>query len=311
MGGGAGGGARGGEFGWGEEGAVPTDPPANAGGSGRGGRARGGSRAPPRFPGRGGASPADRAEAEEAEFVGRGQRCGRGGDRGRSVPCPAGGSSPPEAGQGFPPGEREREPDRPFTRSMARLDVTERFAGVRLPGHLHTPESLARARAFQFRPSDALLVTYPKSGEGCAGRAGVGGGARRPARAQPRGDGCAPRWLRPLKRRPARRSPAGPAGLGWAGALRVAGGRRAGEAHGQAPPGGARRRAPPREGERGPLGRAQLWAAGRKAEQRSPGGLCGGGAAPWKRSGSPANPPPPPLSSRGSSPLTPCRGPSV
>ncbi|XP_061449799.1 sulfotransferase 2B1-like isoform X1 [Rhineura floridana] len=47
---------------------------------------------------------------------------------------------------------------------MYRLDVTETFAGLSLPGHLHTQESLNFASTFQFCGSDVLLVTYPKSG---------------------------------------------------------------------------------------------------------------------------------------------------
>ncbi|XP_048371235.1 sulfotransferase 2B1-like [Sphaerodactylus townsendi] len=47
---------------------------------------------------------------------------------------------------------------------MARLDQTETFAGLALPAHLHTQESLRAAAAFPFRPSDVLLATYPKSG---------------------------------------------------------------------------------------------------------------------------------------------------
>ncbi|NXJ89543.1 ST2B1 Sulfotransferase, partial [Corythaixoides concolor] len=48
--------------------------------------------------------------------------------------------------------------------AMARMGVTETFAGVALPGHLHTADSLAFAAAFAFRPSDVLIATYPKSG---------------------------------------------------------------------------------------------------------------------------------------------------
>ncbi|KAM6118049.1 sulfotransferase 2B1 [Pterocles gutturalis] len=47
---------------------------------------------------------------------------------------------------------------------MARMEVTETFAGISLPGHLHTQESLAFAATFPFRPSDVLIATYPKSG---------------------------------------------------------------------------------------------------------------------------------------------------
>ncbi|XP_017596830.1 PREDICTED: sulfotransferase family cytosolic 2B member 1 [Corvus brachyrhynchos] len=47
---------------------------------------------------------------------------------------------------------------------MERMEVTETFAGIALPGHLHTQESLGFAAAFTFRPTDVLIATYPKSG---------------------------------------------------------------------------------------------------------------------------------------------------
>ncbi|KAJ8339917.1 hypothetical protein SKAU_G00345500 [Synaphobranchus kaupii] len=48
--------------------------------------------------------------------------------------------------------------------AMARLDVTETFCQITFPGHLHTQESLRYATDFQFRDTDTLIVTYPKSG---------------------------------------------------------------------------------------------------------------------------------------------------
>ncbi|XP_069595087.1 sulfotransferase 2B1-like isoform X2 [Ranitomeya imitator] len=48
--------------------------------------------------------------------------------------------------------------------TMDRMDVTEEFAGVQLPGHLHTPQSLQYAQDFEFRAGDVVIVTYPKSG---------------------------------------------------------------------------------------------------------------------------------------------------
>ncbi|NXF88031.1 ST2B1 Sulfotransferase, partial [Eubucco bourcierii] len=47
---------------------------------------------------------------------------------------------------------------------MERMEVTETFAGISLPGHLHTQESLSYAAAFTFRPTDVVIATYPKSG---------------------------------------------------------------------------------------------------------------------------------------------------
>ncbi|NXT91648.1 ST2B1 Sulfotransferase, partial [Anhinga rufa] len=48
--------------------------------------------------------------------------------------------------------------------AMERMEVTETFAGISLPGHLHTQESLGFAATFAFRPTDVVIATYPKSG---------------------------------------------------------------------------------------------------------------------------------------------------
>uniref|UniRef100_A0A8C0GDR3 Sulfotransferase n=1 Tax=Chelonoidis abingdonii TaxID=106734 RepID=A0A8C0GDR3_CHEAB len=48
---------------------------------------------------------------------------------------------------------------------MDRMEVTETFAGISLPGHLHTEESLRFASSFQFQDTDVVIVTYPKSGK--------------------------------------------------------------------------------------------------------------------------------------------------
>ncbi|KAM8945954.1 sulfotransferase 2B1-like [Pelodytes ibericus] len=47
---------------------------------------------------------------------------------------------------------------------MDRMDVTETFAGIQLPGHLHTAESLKYAQEFQFKEGDIVIASYPKSG---------------------------------------------------------------------------------------------------------------------------------------------------
>uniref|UniRef100_A0A8C4U2D7 Sulfotransferase n=1 Tax=Falco tinnunculus TaxID=100819 RepID=A0A8C4U2D7_FALTI len=58
-----------------------------------------------------------------------------------------------------------RSPVRPRSGwAMERMEVTETFAGISLPGHLHTQESLSFAATFPFRPTDVVIATYPKSG---------------------------------------------------------------------------------------------------------------------------------------------------
>ncbi|KAM5137849.1 sulfotransferase 2B1-like [Mantella aurantiaca] len=47
---------------------------------------------------------------------------------------------------------------------MDRMSVTELYAGIQLPGHLHTQESLQYAQNFHFKEGDVLIVTFPKSG---------------------------------------------------------------------------------------------------------------------------------------------------
>ncbi|XP_063294590.1 sulfotransferase 2B1-like [Pelobates fuscus] len=47
---------------------------------------------------------------------------------------------------------------------MDRMDVTETIAGIQLPGHLHTAQSLQYAQEFKFREGDIVIITYPKSG---------------------------------------------------------------------------------------------------------------------------------------------------
>ncbi|XP_053555340.1 sulfotransferase 2B1 [Bombina bombina] len=47
---------------------------------------------------------------------------------------------------------------------MDRMDVVETIAGIQLPGHLHTAQSLQYAQDFKFTEGDIVIVTYPKSG---------------------------------------------------------------------------------------------------------------------------------------------------
>ncbi|XP_029466519.1 sulfotransferase family cytosolic 2B member 1-like [Rhinatrema bivittatum] len=47
---------------------------------------------------------------------------------------------------------------------MDRLTITETFAGISFPGHLHTRESLQLAQHFQFQDTDIVIATFPKSG---------------------------------------------------------------------------------------------------------------------------------------------------
>uniref|UniRef100_A0A8C5R4C3 Sulfotransferase n=1 Tax=Leptobrachium leishanense TaxID=445787 RepID=A0A8C5R4C3_9ANUR len=47
---------------------------------------------------------------------------------------------------------------------MDRMDVIETIAGIQLPGHLHTAQSLQYAQEFQFQEGDIVIISYPKSG---------------------------------------------------------------------------------------------------------------------------------------------------
>uniref|UniRef100_A0A3Q3XBV7 Sulfotransferase n=1 Tax=Mola mola TaxID=94237 RepID=A0A3Q3XBV7_MOLML len=47
---------------------------------------------------------------------------------------------------------------------MAKLTAKELFHGILFPGHLHSQDSLRLALKFQFRDTDILIVSYPKSG---------------------------------------------------------------------------------------------------------------------------------------------------
>lgn len=62
---------------------------------------------------------------------------------------------------------------------MEWMEVTETFASISLPGHLHTQESLSFVVTFPFHPTNMVIATYPKSGEGWWGR----------------GTGMGPRWM--------------------------------------------------------------------------------------------------------------------
>lgn len=86
---------------------------------------------------------------------------------------------------------------------MERLEVTETFAGIALPGHLHTAESLQFATSFPFRDTDVVIVTYPKSGEWhWVGRGwdGMGGSDTQPSLLGGPGAACVARsWASPTQ----------------------------------------------------------------------------------------------------------------